>query len=104
RRDADEEIEFQRVMQHLFSFAREVIGSYPDQSETFPALHRLRAPELASPVRSQQVDAATVTQHLELGGHLQLDSARCVLVPSAGGLYCIDSRTLQGVLLPQSVA
>jgi lauroyl/myristoyl acyltransferase len=104
RKDGDEESGLQRVMQHLFSFAQDVIGNHPDQSETFPALHRLRAPEKESPVRPQPVDASEVTHHLEVGGRIRLDAGRCVLVPSDGGLYCIDSRTLQGVLLPRSIA
>lgn len=102
--DEDEESAFQRVMQHLFGFAQDVIGNYPEQSETFPALHRLKAPEPEAAVRPQAVNAAEVTHHLEHGGRLRLDSGHCVLVPAEGGLYCIDSRTLQGVLLPRSIA
>ena len=85
------------AIQQLFSFVEAIVLRHPSQYESFSNLHRLVPAADRSSHEKNGIGSPVLSFS---GGALRIKHDRCVVIPHASGLYCIDPITMRGVRIP----
>lgn len=88
------------VLQELFTFAEGIVLRHPSQYESFSNLHRL-LPDGGRAIHTPQERAHDGARAPSFGqGALKINRDRCVVIPHASGVYCVDPVTMHAVRIP----
>lgn len=86
------------AIQELFRFVEGIVLRHPSQYESFSNLHRLLPVGERSSHERQERGGVPEPSLSE--GALKINHERCVVIPHASGVYCVDPVTMRGVRIP----
>ena len=92
------------AIQQLFSFVEGIVLRHPSQYESFSNLHRLMPADVRNSPEPREHSSAGSSSLSVTEGALRINHDRCVVIPHASGLYCVDPATMRGVRIPSHQA
>lgn len=88
------------AVQGLFTFLESVVLRHPSQYESFSNLHRLLPAGERNSHERQGPDHSGASAVSLAEGAVMINHDRCVVIPHASGVYCVDPVTMRAVRIP----